>query len=416
MRRVDFYISSPGHHIDTALPVAERLARKGVCRSRFVSLCELRGLVTPSARLEAAGFATVPVVGSRVRPSPASGRQAGGRLRRFARAALRRAAWRLLLARRLARILAEPPDLAVLPNDGAFPYDRIATLLGAHGVPFLLLQEGVRFEVPGATDPGHRRQGRGGAAAIAAWGESSAEYFRRRGVPDERIHRVGCPRFDALLATDWKAAGAEAARRLGLGRRVLLLVTNPIDDLGLSSTAEKLALVRRFVAGVGALFDDPELTVAVKLHRRESADDYREALADSAPEGRLRILGDEPLYPLLAAAAGVVVIASTVGLEALLLGRPLGVLEIPGVGFVHDLVASGAAVGLGRGGELGGRVGALLERPAERDREVEAYLARTLAVRGGATERVAALVARLVGPAGAPGAAPGPPARRGETS
>ncbi len=400
MRRVDFFVSSPGHHVDTALPVAERLAREGAARCRFVSLCELRGLPSPGPRLEAAGFATVAVVGARVRPSPASGRQATGRVRRLARAALRRAAWRLLLGRRLARILDPPPDLVVVPNDGAFPYDRIAALLRSRRVPFLLLQEGVRFDYPGATDPGYHRQGRGGASAIAAWGESSAEYFRRRGVPDERIHLVGCPRFDALLATDWAAAGADAARRLGLGGRVLLLVTNPIDDLGLTSTAEKLALVRRFAAGLGPLFEDPELTLVVKIHRRESAADYRAALAGAAPEGRLRVVGDEPLYPLLGAAAAVVVIASTVGLEALLLGRPLGVLEVPRVGYVHDYVGSGAAAALAPGDGLADSVGALLERPAARRREVEDYLSHTLAVRRGATRRVAELVAGLAAEAG----------------
>ena len=159
-------------------------------------------------------------------------------------------------------------------------------------------------------------------------------------------------------------------------------------------TAGKLQLVRRFVEGLRPLLAEPGFRLVVKLHSRESAEDFRGALAGVAGGERIRVLSDVPLYPLLAAVDAAVVLASTVGLEALCFGLPLGVLEIPGAGFVYDYVASGAARGL------------RLDRPMEKQvRELlssgpaagaESFLDRNLGNRTGAAAAVATLVERLV--------------------
>ncbi|NIY17466.1 MAG: hypothetical protein GWM98_22600, partial [Nitrospinaceae bacterium] len=63
-------------------------------------------------------------------------------------------------------------------------------------------------------------------------------------------------------------------------------------------------------------------------------------------EGRITVIGRGPLYPLFVLSKAAIVLASTVGLEALMMDVSLGVLEIPGSGFVYDYVEQGAAMGL----------------------------------------------------------------------
>lgn len=360
--RVELFISNDRHHPAMLLPVARHLASAG-WRPRLVSLCELRGLVTPSFAGDEAGLELVRLFPRGLRRSPsAGGRPAGGDGGR-ARRLLRELVWRLWLGPRLALLLARPPSAAVVPNDAAFPYDRIVDLLRARGVKVVLVQEGIRFDLPGAAD---RRYGAGGAAIIAAWGESSREYFLGVGADPEAIHLTGNPRLGP-------PSGHAEARTSE--PPVLLTVTNPVDDQGLCSAAQKVEMIGRLVAALEGELRDGRCTMVLKLHARESARAYRAALGDLA--SLVRVETSRPLPELFVEASAVIVMASTVGLEALRAGLPLGVLEIPGRGFAHDYVDCGVATPI-HSSRTGEDVRTLLRRRGG-DEAVESYLARTLA-------------------------------------
>lgn len=393
MPRIAFVLSNDRHHAAMFLPVAAAVAARPGFECRALSLCEFRGLRSPVEEFGRAGIAMRRAVPFSFRSPGAGAGGAGGppsRRRRLAQGA----AWAALLRRPVGALLAERPDLVVLPNDAAYPYDRIAALLRRRGVPFLLVQEGVRFPLPASA--GGPVYGGGGAAAVAAWGEASAEYFRAAGVPPERIHLTGNPRFDVIAATDWRAPAAAARERFGLAEETLLLISNPIDDQGFCSHDEKLRLLRALVEGLLPLFARPGFSLAISLHARESAEETGAALAGLPGAERVAVLDKVPLYPLLAASAAAVILASTVGLEALLFGLPLGVVAIPGVGFVHDYVAGGGALGLACDATLPSLAADLLALRGRPRPAAEVYLRRHLAVTTGATERLADLVTRLV--------------------
>ncbi len=375
-------------------PVVKELARRSGYRCRAVSLCELRGLASPVEKFRFENVTFVQIIPLHFRPSSSTGRQTGKAGSQVLRRWIRRAGWRVLLDRPLRAWLAAPPELVVLPNDAAFPYDRIVQQLHARGIPFVLVQEGIRFPLPAGN--GQEVYGRGGAAAIAAWGEGSAAYFRQQGVPEERIHLTGNPRFDTVLTADWRSQAEQLKQEYHLGRRLLLFLSNPIDDQGFCTTQEKLALARRFVTELASLFDDPEFHLVIKLHGRESVEDFQAVLGSLPFSARITVLSRAPLYPLFRLARAAVVMASTVGLEALLFGLPLGILEIPGTGFVYDYVSGDAAQGLSWNAPLVDQVRALLAREVERGPAIAAYLARHLATCDRSTDRIVDLVGQLV--------------------
>jgi hypothetical protein len=392
MPRVDFLISNDRHHVAMTWPVAGELAESGDCAVRVLSLCELRGLATPPAERAPQGVEVRRVLPLRLRSSPSAGPVARPGSPSLARRLARASIWRLLLAPRLVALLRRRPDLVVLPNDAAYPYDRIGRLTRRRRVQFLLLQEGIRFPLAGQT--GVPVYGAGGAAAVAAWGEASGEYFRAVGVPEERIHLTGNPRFDQ---TADPAAGDPQlpADRPRSSRRTLLLATNPIDDQGLCSREEKLDLVGRFLAQIRPLFAEPEFHVAIKLHSRESPEEIRPLIPEALRE-RVSIHTDTPLRVLFGGAGAVVVLASTVGLEALLGGLPLAVLEIPGHGFQYDYVQSGAAAGLSWSAPLAPQVRSIFEPSEARRARVETYLRRQLGTGRQATRQVGELIRGLL--------------------
>jgi hypothetical protein len=207
---------------------------------------------------------------------------------------------------------------------------------------------------------------------------------------------TGCPRFDQIIDTDWKGATAELRARLGVGGPILTLLTNPIDDQGFCSTAEKLDLVASFVGRITEVLAADGTTLVIKLHARESAKDYRSALSHLPVGETIKIVDAEPLYPLLATSSAAITLASTAGLEALLFDLPLGVLELPSAGYVHDYVSSGAAWGLGTNGTTAERVHEMLRMPNKNRDAVRAYLEHQIARRSGAAESVAATIAEAI--------------------
>lgn len=390
MKRVDFLLSNNRHHVDMMAPVVDRLTVDGGIHCRLLSLCEVRGLPSPTNRFRSAGAAVRRLLPLPVRRGWMADVARSVKQRPTSHSVSRSLLWSLVLSPRLAMLWSRPPDLVVLPNDVAYPYDRIVSKLESRRIPFLLMQEGIRFPLPG--EPEDRVYGASSACAVAAWGKSSAAYFRSVGVDENRLHLTGSPRFDAINSIDWQQMAQSMPFWGALGPRNLLLLTNPIDDQGFCSTKEKHELVRRFVDHLEPLLNEGEIRLIVKLHAGESFELYESALRGASACHNVVILTDTPLYPLLAVADAAVILASTVGLEALLFDVPLAVLEIPRHGFIFDYVDRGGARGLRATHELPHEVRKLLHYDSK---DVAAYISHHLATTTESATIVSDLIARL---------------------
>jgi hypothetical protein len=384
--RIAFVLANPRHHVEMMAPVARLLAAQGHA-VRVVSMAELRGFATPAIP----GLDVVRAMPTQLRQNPSVGSAHGAigadsPLRRAARSAV----WHGAL-RPLHHWYLGDADVVVVPNDGVYPYRQLARWLRRRGTPFVLMQEGIRFPLP--CEQGDETYGLGGAAAICAWGEASAAHFRRIGVPAARVHTTGTPRYDQVAPAEWTERGLALRARLGLDQAPLLYLSNPIDDQEFCTRAEKLELFRRFALGAAPALAAEGRAIVVKLHPREDVAAYRAVAASVAGAVPAIVVDDAGLFEVLAMGAAAVVLASTVGLEALTFGVPIGVLAIPGHGHVFDYVSGGGAVGLDADRDLAASVGALL---ALRDRpltpEVARYLEQHMAHRGEAATRVAACI------------------------
>jgi hypothetical protein len=373
-------------------PLLEWLKQKTECRLRVISLCELRGLPTPVEEIQRAGAETclcLPIrIPKNVRPTRASGEQIKAGSSEWVRTLV----WHGLINwPRFYR--RERPSLAVLPNDCAFPNYKIAARLRREAIPFLLVQEGIRFEQP--SQPIDRQYGQGGAIAVAAWGPASGRYFERVGVSPDRIHIVGNPRLDEMARRDWGKVARDMAAELGIDSRILLYVSNPIDHQGLSSTKEKYQLFVDFLRAARRFLDQTSHQMVVKVHRGESLDDFTGLVDQEAGQRWVSVVGDVPLHPLLHLSSGVVVLASTAGLEAMLMDRPVGVLPTPRAGYAYDYVETGAAFGLTLDGELSEQLRELVDDdPAIRQRR-RAYVEDQVVNFGNATEALGNLILQL---------------------
>jgi hypothetical protein len=386
---VTFVFTNPKHHVDMMVPVARELERRGE-KTRFVSLSELRGHPTPDLQRDLPATSVARAM-PRIRrnPSAGAGLGEGGGAGAFARTALQKLVWHGGLGPRL-RWLVRDSDVVVVPNDAAFPYGPLARMLHDRGVPFALMQEGIRFPLPTEQRAG-APYGGSGAAAICTWGEASAEHFRTV-APATSVCVTGNPRWDDVDPAAWEARGQALMTRLGLDRRPLLYLSNTIDDQGFCTTADKMNLFRSFIERSKPTLLRERRALVVKLHLREDLAAFRE-VASAFSDVPVHVV-DANLFEVLAIGHAAVVLASTVGLEALAFGVPLGVLAIPGHGHVFEYVSRGVAVGLSIE-TLDATLPSLLAQERGITPAMEAFLERHLAHRGKAAAQIADCLVEL---------------------
>src|SRR5688572_8851555 len=144
---IDFLISSPDHHVSMFRPLLGWLKENTECRLRVLSLCELRGFATPVEEIQRAGAEACLCLPTRFPKNIRATRASGEKIKARSPEWLRTVLWHGLVNWSLF-YRRERPSLAVLPNDCAFPNYHIAARLRREAVPFLLVQEGIRFEQP----------------------------------------------------------------------------------------------------------------------------------------------------------------------------------------------------------------------------------------------------------------------------
>ena len=333
---VRFVFTNPGHHAEMMAPVCRELGARGVTTS-MISLAELRGLVTKPSIQDQRVVRAFPAIRTSASSGLPGGEGGGSRLKLIARTAL----WWGAIAPRLYLLLRDA-DVIVVPNDAAYPYSRLVPWCKSRGQRVVLLQEGIRFPLPTEQRQGST-YGRSGVDRMCVWGEASARYFTALGVDDARIRVTGNPRLDALDVEGWRARGADLRASLGLARPPLLFLSNPVDDQGFCSTAEKMELFRAFLRHARPKLVADDRRLAVKLHPREDVSAFQQAIAAEGASDRAFVVEQAPFFTVLGAGHAAVVWASTAGLEALLFGLPLGILPLPGHGYVFDYVREKAA-------------------------------------------------------------------------
>ncbi len=365
-------------------PVARELQARGVT-VELVSLAELRGIDSPVAE----DLTIRRVIPWNIRRRAASVDQRipdGSDRRRFAQ----RVVW--LGVRTALWPWLRDVDLVVVPNDAVYPYLEMIEWLRGRGVPYVLMQEGIRFALPKTYDGAP--YGCSGAAAVCAWGQGSAEHFVATGVPASVIKVTGAPRFDSIDVDDYLRHADEHRRELGLERAPLAFISNPIEIQGYGTREYKLDLFSKFLAEAAPVIAETGAPLLIKTHAHESPDDFARAAA-RVPDAPKLAFGGSSLFATLAAARAVIVLASTVGLEALMFGLPLGQLEIPGQPFAFEYVERGAAIPI-RSGSVAAATRTLLTPSAQLAAAGKRLVERHLHDRGRAKHHVADAIMEAV--------------------
>jgi UDP-N-acetylglucosamine 2-epimerase len=211
------------------------------------------------------------------------------------------------------------------------------------------------------------------------------------GYAPESLVTTGSPRFDELLhaAREWDREAARRERGVADGERLVVIASRfrAIRDTHHSIGSAFAGLVR----AIEAL---PDVRAIVKPHPAESREPYAAVLRET---GATRVALVEPqtdLLRLLHASDALVTVESLSAVEALVLGRPVLVLNLPT--HLSYLVDAGVALGVPAGGDPAPALrDALTPGPIREglDRARASYLSElAMGVDGGATARIVALL------------------------
>ena len=232
----------------------------------------------------------------------------------------------------------EKPDVLVLYAESSGLGRAAVTAAQEFGIPSFAIQHGIMY--PQYYSHEHRHFELLGDDAVpiptktAVYGSLAKDLLVKRGsYPEDRIVITGSPKFDALVRA---AEGFDREKTR--------------TELHVPEGARVLVLATRFTA-VGPVFSDlveaverlEDLWLFVKPHQAESPTPYEAILARGGAAHTRMLSGARNLLELLFASDGLITVDSFASSEALVLGRPVLVVNLPNN--LSALVERGVALG-----------------------------------------------------------------------
>jgi len=224
---------------------------------------------------------------------------------------------------------------------------------------------------------------------IAVWGDSSKKQLINEGAPKEKIIVTGAPQFDNLI--EFNAKMEEDIKKeinLDTSKKYILFTTQTLPYM-----EEAVRCVCKAVKSI------PPLQLVIKTHPSEySTKKYERIIKESGVDG---ILTKKYLHHLIKGCSAMLTVASTTGLEALIMRKPLITINLSGKPDIMPYAESGAALGVYKPENIKPAIKSMLE-----NKDIREKLAKKAKLfiydlcykmDGKASERIANLIKEMTG-------------------
>lgn len=184
----------------------------------------------------------------------------------------------------------------------------------------------ISFELLSRTRGKNGIYGHGQCLKIAVFGNSVKKMLVAEGISPHRIIITGNPKFDILYHhknTDYKQVMYQKLN-IDSNKEIILLLTQPFVELGLWTPEQK----RQFVLGItNAISALPNAQLVIKLrHPSENVNSYH-GIINGIPQTPI-FCETIPLYQLLNACSIALTVSSTAALEAMVMGKPVVIINL----------------------------------------------------------------------------------------
>lgn len=236
-------------------------------------------------------------------------------------------------------ILTTHRPAVIVSIDVADPRTRVYSLIGkTMGIPTVQVQSGP-------VDQGVVEWRFLLDDVVVAQGNQAKDVFLSHGVPPEKIHVLGSPRYDNLTKANEKEIGAFRQRfNVAHGNRTVVFASSYSLDIFENNLAEAMTLLKVMKKAMfEAVAAVPGVTLIVKPHPLENVEETKALVGDHS---RIKFaLPREDIRPLIAASDALFTLGSTCTLDGLILGKPTICPAFPGWGFCDLFIETGAVQG-----------------------------------------------------------------------
>ncbi|MFH1133497.1 MAG: hypothetical protein V1735_03325 [Nanoarchaeota archaeon] len=232
----------------------------------------------------------------------------------------------LLFFAGVERMIKECEPAVLVSPEETGPHDKILFHLAKkNNVKVVCIQHGVVQmdsrcrRLPGEKSPL--------PDAISLFGPSDKEFLVKSCHYDPSLLKVlGSARFDVLAMMPKLYRRDQIRKELGLTRKTVLIASQPYPDL-----EERFGYVRESCK----LLAKMDVDVIIKVHHFDTSFSEYESITRDAGLKHCKVLQKEDTYKLLLASDLVILLTSTMTLEAMILGKPVLAVNLTGK---HDLL------------------------------------------------------------------------------
>jgi len=190
-------------------------------------------------------------------------------------------------------------------------------------------------------------EGSGGCTNIAVMGDYFKDMFLKKGVPEDKIHVTGLPKFDLTINRCFNKSVFLQKLGLDSNKKVVSLLTDAAVEHRLWTRNQRIDFIKKIISTFKNL---PEIQLIIKVHPIEDMTDY---IYLAKTMGYNAIISKEiDLYDVIDSSDAVISGISTAGLESLLFNKPLIISNFYKDPEYIPYISSGVAIGVYHGGDL----------------------------------------------------------------
>lgn len=224
----------------------------------------------------------------------------------------------------------EKPDFVLVVNDRCWSHRTTIELGKARQIPTLGIQDSISADIPQC----HIIS----ADKLAIFGNYMKEILLKKGLPEDRLVITGDPRYDFITQIPDKFKRDEVYQQLNIDiqKRIIVFAAqfHGFKD------EENAKLLRGLYHAIKQL---PEIQLVVKLHPFDEHE-IADKIAQEMSVNNMIIIKDIDLYKLLNACEILMTVHSTVALEAMLLGKPVIIVNLTNKPDMVPYAKEGAAL------------------------------------------------------------------------
>jgi UDP-N-acetylglucosamine 2-epimerase len=249
----------------------------------------------------------------------------------------------------------ERPNIVIVPDDTGLAGKTLVKLAKKRHIPTLTVQHGTIDDVLNYMDVQ--------SDIIAVWGKISKNLLIENGVPPNKLVITGMPVSDMILTRDRKTKSL-VYEKWGISRakKIAVWTPSPYDGIRSHDSPKINEQTLKTLSAVFRAFPDKQLVV--KLHPLDSDKMYKKVLAQIGDKHAI-VIKHFDTYDLLYSCEFLMVCNSTTGVEAMILDKPVIVVNLFDVPENVPYARSGAALRATNKDELIWSINAISKKGSE---------------------------------------------------